>query len=152
LAKEDERHRLFSYLEERFGIDQRLFNNYLLFKKRRSWWMVKNSSPVMAASEIKVSTVGLKAFQQIGNYVKPTTRMIQVFGHEATKGMIELNEGELAELVAGEALAVSGSFEKGYVILSLSEKRILGLGFFIDGKIRSQIPRKEIRQAMIASG
>lgn len=149
MAKEDERHTLFSYLEERFGIPERIFDDYLFFKKKNSWWLLRRVNHLGLATQLKVSKVGIKAFQRVGAFVKPTTRMIQIFGGAANRARLEINTPQLIKLLAGEALFVDLAVEKGYVILSLAEDRILGLGFFIDGRVRSQIPRKELRQAML---
>lgn len=149
LAREDERHSLFSYLEERFGIPEKLFDDYLFFKKKNSWWLLRRVAHIELASQLKVSKVGIKAFQRVGAFVKPTTRMIQIFGGAANRARLEIDTPQLIKLLAGEALYVDLAVEKGYMILSLGENRILGLGFFINGRVRSQIPRKELRQSML---
>jgi NOL1/NOP2/fmu family ribosome biogenesis protein len=130
-------------MERRFGISENVFHGYLLFKRRRSWRLLKNSPFLQAASQLKVEGVGLKAFQRVGKFVKPTTRMIQMFGHLATRARVEMDEVQLQKLVGGEPLNVQLEEEDGYVILSL-EDRILGLGLLIEGKVHLQIPRKEL--------
>ena len=149
MAGEDERHSLFSYLEGRFGIPEKLFDHYLLFASRDNWWLLRSSSQIEIALPLKVSRVGLKAFRKVGAFVKPTTRMIQIFGSFATKARLEIDTCQLIRLLAGEALHVDLDMGKGYVILSLGENRIVGLGFFINGRVRSQISRKELRHAML---
>lgn len=104
---------------------------------------------LVAASHLKVSKVGLRAFQKVGAFIKPTTRFIQVFGHAATKARLEIGHAQLQRLLAGQGLHMDLDLGKGYVILALRQNPILGLGFFIDGKVRSQIPMKELRQCML---
>ena len=130
-------------MEGRFGISENVFEGYLLFKRQRSWWLLINSPLLQSASRLKVARVGLRAFQRVGKFVKPTTRMIQMFGSLATKAIVEIDEVQLQKLVSGESLHVELEIEDGYVILSL-EDHMLGLGLFIGGKIHSQIPRNEI--------
>jgi NOL1/NOP2/fmu family ribosome biogenesis protein len=149
LAGEAERGELFSYLEVRFGIPEVLFREYLLFKGKGGWWLMRNQSPLMAASQLKVWKTGLKAFRRVGSFVKPTTRMIQVFGHAATKGRVEIGGGELARLLTGEELPVSMDMANGYVILVLERVHVLGLGLMIQGRVRSQLPHKEFRRTML---
>ena len=98
---------------------------------------------LQSASRLRVARAGLRAFQRIGEFVKPSTRMIQVFGSLATKARVEIDEVQLDALVRGETLHMELEIEDGYVIL-LFAGHILGLGLFIEGKILSQIPRKEI--------
>jgi NOL1/NOP2/fmu family ribosome biogenesis protein len=149
LAEEDERNHLFSWLEERFGISERLFDGYLLFRRNKSWHLLRDTRRLGAASPLKVSRVGLRAFQKVGGFIKPTTRFIQIFGTAATRARLEIGGEQLQRLLAGQEIPLDLDLTKGYVILSLPENRILGLGFFINGKVRSQIPKKELRLAMV---
>ena len=138
-----------SYLEDRFGIPEELFDDYLLFKRKQSWLIMRNASQIMLASQLKVSTVGLKAFQKIGAFIKPTTRIIQIFGRAATRARLEIDEKQLSTLLLGEKLSVDPGLSKGYVILSLRENLVLGLGFYDNGRVHSQLPMKGLRAAMI---
>jgi len=151
LADETERHGLFAYLDERFGISERVFDDYLLFKRQTSWSLMKNAPQISAAALLKVSKVGIKAFNKVGAYVKPTTRLIQVFGHKATRAKIEIGETHLQRLLANEKLPMDLGLDKGYVILSLGKDFILGLGFYGQGKVSSQLPKKDLRKEMFQS-
>ncbi|MDB9822510.1 hypothetical protein OAC89_02310 [Deltaproteobacteria bacterium] len=143
-AEEGDRKRLLSYLEERFGIQQTLFNDFLLFKKKKSWWLIKDSPLIPRSSGLKVWRVGLKAFQEVGSYIKPTTRIIQSFGHKALRAFMDIKEGDLERLAAGEFIPADMEIDNGYIILVM-KGRILGLGLLIDGMARSQIPRRDVR-------
>lgn len=149
MAKDDERLRLLGYLKERFGIPQDIFKDYLLFRRKKSWQLIKNVSHFTEASSLKISKVGLKAFQKVGAFIKPTTRMIQIFGHWATKAVVEIDEEQLAVLMSGQRLCADLSAGKGYVILKLKNDRVAGLGFFINGEVASQISIKELRKEML---
>lgn len=151
LSEKNERHRLFSDLETRFGIPETFFDDYLLFKRKKSWSILKSGPRGIPAASLKVSKVGVKAFQKVGVFVKPTTRMIQTFGHMATKAKLEINEEDLQRLLNEEDLPMTLALDKGYVILSLGKEMILGLGFYGHGKVMSQLPQKELRKAMLAS-
>jgi len=130
-------------MERRFGISENVFDGCLLYKRKRSWRLLKDSPFLKKASQLKVAGVGLKAFHRVGKFVKPTTRMIQMFGHLATRARVEIDEVQLQELVDAEPLDIEMEVEDGYVILSF-EDRILGLGLLIKGKVYLQIPRNEI--------
>lgn len=96
-----------------------------------------------------MSKVGLRAFQRVGNFVKPTTRFIQTFGRFASKAKLQINMVQLRTLLEGGEIPVDLKLDNGYVVLAASANRVLGLGFLINGKIRSQLPKKEIRSAML---
>jgi NOL1/NOP2/fmu family ribosome biogenesis protein len=136
-------------MEVRFGIPVSQFDDYLLFKGRQSWSLLRKHDAVKDAAGLKVRKAGLKAFRKVGAFIKPTTRMVQRFGRGAIRARIEMDEGALARLMAGEQLKVDLGIDNGYLILSLPGNHILGLGLYINGHIRSQISKKELRQTMM---
>ena len=144
LEEPAERHALFSYVEKRFGIPETLFDDYLLFKKKKNWWLLKHSAFMASASQFKIALSGLRAFQKINRYVKPTTRMIQIFGQKATRAIVDLTMNEFEGLKLGETFPADLEIEDGYVIISY-EGHPLGMGLYIKGMVRPQIPRKELR-------
>lgn len=144
LAGKEERYRLFSYVEDRFGIPTELFDDFLLFRRKQHWLILKESFRLRGLSHLKIEKAGMRAFQRVGGFVKPSTRFIQAFGHHATKAWVEIDRDQLEKLVQGEELPLGLELEKGYVILCLKDKGILGVGFYISGALRSQLPHKEL--------
>ena len=110
---------------------------------------MKRSRHIETASRLKMSKVGLRAFRKIGDFVKPTTRFIQTFGRFASKATLQIDMAQLQTLLEGGEIPVDLKIDNGYVVLAIGANRVLGLGFLINGKIRSQLPRKEIRSAML---
>jgi len=104
------------------------------------------------ASQLKISKSGLRAFHKVGGFIKPTTRLIQKFGSYATRARVEIKSAQLECLLGGESIPLDSDLDKGYVILTLGNDQILGLGLLINGRIRSQLPKKEIRKAMLGPG
>lgn len=102
-----------------------------------------------AAASFKISKGGLRAFQRIGEFVKPTTRMIQIFGRFATRSTFEIDNRQLSTLLDGGQIEVPPVLGKGYVILVLKGQGVLGLGLIIKGKVRLQISKKELKQDML---
>ncbi|MCF8062043.1 MAG: hypothetical protein K9M82_05965, partial [Deltaproteobacteria bacterium] len=64
---------------------------------------------------------------------------------------VELPREALSALARGEELPLKRDVENGYVILTLDGEP-LGLGLLIDGMLRSQIPRSELRFFLIRPG
>ena len=149
MAGKSDRDLLFSYLYERFGIPENLFEEYLLFRQKTGWFLLHTSGHLADISRIKISKAGLRSFRKVGQFVKPTTRFIQSFGMFATKRVYRISSDNLLRLVNGEQIPVDQDYEKGYVILANHKTHILGVGFFINGKIRSQLPGNQLRAAMI---
>ena len=131
-------------MRERFGISADIFDNYIMFMKKRSFWFVNKSRLISEISHLKIKRLGIKAFQEVGSFIKPTTRIIQYFGHMATKAVFNIDEKQLKQLIDGEYLPFSDDLDNGYVILSLNGQ-ILGLGLLIKGEVRSQLPSEDVR-------
>ncbi|MFO7985776.1 MAG: hypothetical protein R6U38_07910 [Desulfatiglandaceae bacterium] len=144
LSRSDERRYLLDYLHHRFGILPRVFDGYFLFRRKKAWFLLQNSPQLVHASQLKISKAGLRAFQKVGHFIKPTTRLIQSFGRHATKGTCQVDEKQFKALLRGEEIPVDFQLAKGYVMLTLGTNRILGLGFFHNHAIRSQLPQKEL--------
>jgi NOL1/NOP2/fmu family ribosome biogenesis protein len=134
---------LLFYLESRFGIDSAVFNDFLLLKRNKSWWFLRQSAFIGYASLLKVSSVGIKAFQMVGKYIKPTTRIIQIFGHHSLRAVLELSQSDINKIIEGRHIFADMKIDNGYIILSY-RGAILGLGLYIDGRISSQMPRRDI--------
>lgn len=128
---------------------EELFHEYLLFSQKSGWYLLHASALTEDVSRIKVSRVGLKAFRKVGQFVKPTTRFIQTFGQYAARRVCQVSPETLSRLVAGEEIPVDEDYEKGYVILAINKTCILGLGFFIHGRIRSQLPGNQLKTTII---
>lgn len=86
----------------------------------------------------------MRAFNQIQEFVKPTTKLIQVFGRFATKRVYSIDSVQLHVLLNGKTLSGWADDPDGYIILSF-KKQPIGLGLLIKGTIRSQLPRKDFR-------
>jgi NOL1/NOP2/fmu family ribosome biogenesis protein len=137
-----DRHRLYSYLKTRFGIPVQTFDGYLIFKRKKSWWLLRDTPLLERFSHLKVSIIGMRAFNQIQEFIKPTTRLIQVFGRFATKRVHSIDRGQLDLLRNGNTLPGPADDQDGYIILSFKDQP-LGLGLLIKGTIHSQLPRKD---------
>ena len=151
LAGNDSRQAVATYLLERFGIPSAILDEYYLFERKKGWFILGKSEQVKNGAHLKVSKVGLRAFRKVGQFIKPTTRFIQAFGRFATKNIFQMDMTQFKTLVLTGEIPVDLVLEKGYVILTLADDRILGLGFYIHGTIRSQLPGKEIRESMFES-
>jgi hypothetical protein len=144
LAGEAERSDLLLYMFERFGIKKELFDDYLLFAKKRTFWFLRKSPFISEVSHLKIKRLGIKAFQEVGSFIKPTTRFIQFFGRHATKAVFDIDEKQLKQLLTDEYLPFNYALENGYVILSLKGE-VLGLGLLIKGMVRSQLAADEVK-------
>lgn len=85
----------------------------------------------------------------MGQFLKPTTRFIQVFGSSASRTTLVIDEAELSALQEGKGLSLDLDIDQGYVILMLDENRAVGLGLYVNGTLRSQVSRKALKIEML---
>lgn len=133
-------------MEERFGIPPSVFDPYLFLQHGKSWWLLRKSPYLHLASGFKVFGCGIKGFQRVSRYVKPTTRLIQLFGGEAKRSIMDISGEELRSLMKGEGIPSRLETEDGYVILRLNNRYVLGLGLLIRGMVRSHIRKSYLQQ------
>ncbi len=124
-----------------------IFKDYIMFRRKKTGWILRASAHISLVAPLKVSHVGLKAFTKVARFIKPATEMIQVFGSKASKACFKISKGELDKLLAGESFTAETTLEDGYVILC-HEEDILGLGLLMKGKISSQLPRHYVEKLM----
>jgi NOL1/NOP2/fmu family ribosome biogenesis protein len=130
-------------MEDRFGIPRYLFEDYCLFKRKGSWWLLRRSEHLREASRFKVTETGLRAFEKVGAFIKPTTRLIQIFGRFAGRAVIGVTRDELRGLVNGQIMDTNTAIPNGYVILTMGG-RPLGLALLVNGRLRLEIRRSEL--------
>jgi len=130
-------------MKDRFGIPENLFDGHLFLKRKKGWFLLKDSPHIKTACRLKVSVAGIKAFRRVGNFIKPTTRIIQLFGCFATKAILKINNQQLQRLLTRQAILVDLEIEDGYVILMFDDQP-LGLGLLVNKTLHSQLPRKEL--------
>ncbi|MFO7785392.1 MAG: hypothetical protein ACQET7_12285 [Thermodesulfobacteriota bacterium] len=131
-------------MEERFGIPGVVFDDYLFFRRKNTWRILRKSAHLAKAGHLKVEAVGIKGFHLIGDFIKPSTRVIQMFGRHAEKARVEVNGKDLNRLAKGIEIPADPGIGNGYVILC-RRGQPLGLGLMIRGMLRSQIPKSESR-------
>jgi NOL1/NOP2/fmu family ribosome biogenesis protein len=105
---------------------------------------LSKSAYLEQAVRLKSVQAGLKAFEQVGSFIKPTTRFIQIFGFHATKGVVEIDRFELRRLLSGERIPADPGLGQGYVILSVDGYGVIGLGLLVAGRVRSQLRAREL--------
>jgi len=98
----------------------------------------------LRVNSLKVEPSNLVSMlKEKGIHLKPTTRMIQIFGHHAVRALLDIQSDDINKMADGKHVSTDMEIDNGYIILSI-KGAILGLGLFIDGKVTSQIPRRDI--------
>ena len=138
---EPSRASVLTYFEERFDIDPATFEDHTFWEKGAgSVWAVAGDAP----NPIEVEALGLRLLRTGGRHWKPTTDGVQRFGADADRNVLELPRGRAARFVAGEDQDLDWDGDWGYLVVATDLGGVpapLGVGLYLDGTLRSQIPK-----------
>jgi hypothetical protein len=144
VVEEEERQKVLSYLEERFGIPPETFEFYSILKGVSNYWLFPKTELLPKLRFFQIQTVGLLFLRKVSKYLKPTSVFLQRFGYLASKSIITLTQEELSLLKEKGKLFKEFPIEPGYVILK-DRDWILGCGLYVNGKLISHLEPKVIK-------
>lgn len=128
--------RAWSYLEERFGIQEEDLKRFQLKEVSGDIWIVSRQTE----TELEVETYGVRFIRVMDIGLKPTTYGLQLLGDRIEKNVVKLDKDEMEKLLRREEMVERKMDDKGYVALRF-EDRIIGCGFYKDDKVSSRIPK-----------
>ena len=140
------REAVLEWWEDRFGVDPAVFEGYSFWEKGKGKIWVFRGEP---ASPIRVEGLGMTFLRTRGDHWKPTTDAVQRFGGHATENVINLSRPEAEAFVAGHDQDREWDGDWGYLIVAhdlAGEAEPLGVGLYLHGELRSQIPKGRQRE------
>ncbi|EMA49815.1 MULTISPECIES: DUF7122 family protein [Halococcus] len=143
------RESVLDFWEERYGIDPAIFADYTFWEKgSRKLWAFRGEID----SPIEIESLGITFLRTRQEHWKPTTDAVQRFGRHATQNVLTLSREAARRFVAGEDQEIEWDGDWGYLIVAhdlAGEREPLGVGLYLHGELRSQIPkgrRRELRE------
>jgi NOL1/NOP2/fmu family ribosome biogenesis protein len=148
------REAVLAWWDDRFGVPRETFAEHTFWEKGAGkLWAYAGDAPDPADLEA-LGMVFLRVRQE---HWKPTTDAVQRFGRAATRNAIELDGAAARRFVAGEDQELPWDGDWGYLIAvhrppgrEGDRPEPLGVGLYVHGELRSQIPkgrRREIDRA-----
>jgi NOL1/NOP2/fmu family ribosome biogenesis protein len=145
---QSERQRLLAWFDDFFGIDPQNFEAYELMR-RGEFIHIVTKKVIEATETLSAYETGIPlARVSKAGFFKPVTRGMQVFGHLATKGVVEIDGDDLKSLIEGRKVERPG--KKGFVILKI-KNTIIGVGLLKEGNLLGQLPRGMTEYLLIPS-
>lgn len=145
LVPEPQRSNILGFFEARFGIPLLTFADFHLLARRKVYGILPTSAPVATFARLKVHHTGLPVLRHIRQHLKPTTAALQRFGEQARRNVLELSTVQMIALFHTAELSLHLDLDPGYVVLRHAG-HILGCGLYTPGRLRSQIPSRQVQQ------
>lgn len=135
------RREVVGHFRDRYGVDPSAFAGHTFWKKGAgSVWVVAGDEP----SPIAVEVLGLRLLRTGGHHWKPTTDGVGWLWPAPQRNVVVLDRSAARYFVRGEDQTLDWDGGRGYVIASTTVGGIqvpVGVGFYGDGTLRSQVPK-----------
>lgn len=132
---------ILAWWDERFAVHPTTFEHHTFWERGLgNIWCVWGDFP----DPVDVEGLGIVCLRTRGHDWKPTTNAAQRFGNTASRNVIVLSSAQATRFVAGEDQSVDWDGDRGYLLVGTrvaGERAILGVGQYIDGTLRSVVPK-----------
>ena len=132
---------IFEYLQERFGIPPDAFKDFQIYGGSKGKVYL---GPKKLISKPDIVSLGILVARAESS-VKPTTNLLQLFGHLASKNIVRLDKKEAVSFAKGEDLQIKDEASDGYVLVKF-ENNCLGCGLLKENLLINQIPKAKRQQ------
>jgi len=127
--------------DERFGVDPSVFEDHTFWERGSGKiWAFAGESP----SPVEIEGLGMAFLRTRREHWKPTLEAVQRFGGHATRNVMALSRAEAAAFLAGEDQERDWDGDWGYLVVAhelAGEREPLGVGLYVHGELRSQVPK-----------
>lgn len=132
---------ILAWWDDRYGIDPAVFDGVTFWERGAGkLWCVRGEYP----DPVAVQGLGMTCLRTGGHDWKPTTNAAQRFGRHATRNVIHLDGAATRRYVAGEDQASDWDGDRGYLFVATTVgggTAVLGVGLYVDGTLRSVVPK-----------
>jgi len=141
LGKVEFEQALINGLERKFGIPQKHFKRFAVFKEFSENYV--STRDVFSFRELKTRRRGLELARVYGEDIKPDNDLIQIFGMHATKNIIDLEAAQLRKFLRGEIVSIGSvsGIDNGFVIVRFNGLPV-GTGKYNGSELRSTVKRE----------
>jgi NOL1/NOP2/fmu family ribosome biogenesis protein len=140
------REEVLEWWDERFGVPPGTFEAHSFWERGRGKiWAFRGG----AESPVAIEGLGMTFLRTRQEHWKPTLSAVQRFGGQATRNVVHLTREEAAEFLAGRDQELAWDGDWGYLVVThdlAGEPRPLGVGLYVYGELRSQVPKGRQRE------
>lgn len=139
------REEVVDFWDERFGVSPNTFDGYTFWEKGAGKvWAFRGDLD----SPVRIEALGMTFLRTRQEHWKPTTDAVQRFGGHADRNVIDLTREQATRFVRGEDQEIEWDGDWGYLIAAhdLQGREPLGVGVYLHGELRSQVPKGRRRE------
>ncbi|MFC7132114.1 MULTISPECIES: DUF7122 family protein [Salinibaculum] len=135
------REEVLTWWEDRFGVDPAVFADYTFWERGSGKvWALRGAEP----TPVDIEGLGITFMRTRQEHWKPTLTAVQRFGGHATANVVHLTREQAATFMAGEDQEHDWDGDWGYLVVTADvagEPEPLGVGLYVYGELRSQVPK-----------
>ncbi len=140
------RQEVLSWWEERFGVDPAVFADYSFWERGSGKvWVLRGEEP----TPVDIEGLGITFLRTRQEHWKPTLTGVQRFGHHASKNVVHLSRDQAQTFMAGDDQELDWDGDWGYLVVTADvagDPEPLGVGLYVYGELRSQVPKGRRRE------
>ncbi|WEL21290.1 hypothetical protein [Halorhabdus sp. BNX81] len=134
------------YWQDRFGVPTETFDEHTFWERGSGKiWVFAGDLP----SPVHIEALGMTFLRTRQEHWKPTLEAVQRFGHHAETCVIHLSREQARTFLAGDDQEIEWDGDWGYLIVThdlAGEREPLGVGLYVHGELRSQVPKGRRRE------
>jgi NOL1/NOP2/fmu family ribosome biogenesis protein len=127
--------------ESRFGVDPAVFSGHTFWERGAGKiWAFSGDAP----TPIDIEGLGMAVLRTRQEHWKPTLEAVQRFGQHATRNVMALDREAARTFLRGDDQELDWDGDWGYVVVTIEfagGREPLGVGLYVYGELRSQVPK-----------
>jgi len=131
---------------DRFGVERAVFDDYSFWERGAGKiWAFRGELP----SPVEIEALGMTFLRTRQEHWKPTLEAVQRFGAHADKNVLKLTHEQARAFVAGRDQEIDWDGDWGYLLVThelAGAAEPLGVGLYVYGELRSQVPKGRRRE------
>jgi NOL1/NOP2/fmu family ribosome biogenesis protein len=140
------RQAVLEWWDDRFGVPPDVFDGYTFWERGSGKiWAFRGE----AETPVPVEGLGMTFLRTRQEHWKPTLSAVQRFGAHASRNVVHLSREAAAAFLAGRDQELDWDGDWGYLVVVhdvAGDPEPLGVGLFVYGELRSQVPKGRRRQ------
>jgi NOL1/NOP2/fmu family ribosome biogenesis protein len=135
------RQEVLAWWDERFAIPPAVFDGHTFWERGSGkLWLFRGDPD----SPVAIEGLGMTFLRTRQEHWKPTLEAVQRFGGHASRNVLHLEREQARAFLAGRDQELAWDGDWGYLVVThdlAGESEPLGVGLYVYGELRSQVPK-----------